>query len=146
MANGAEGRPAAEQDAPESSRPIPRVASELTAAAFAAKGVRVGVMRLPQVHNTFKQGLVTYTIEIARQKGVSAYIGDGRNRWPAVHILDTAPLYRLAFEKGAAGVNYHAVAEEGVALRDIAEAIGRRLNVPVVAKSPAEAADHFGWL
>src|SRR5713226_2577486 len=125
MANGAEGRPAAEQDAPESSRPIPRVASELTAAAFAAKGVRVGVIRLPQVHNTFKHWLVTYAIEIARQKGVSAYIGDGRNRWLAVHVLDAARLYRLALENLETGARYHAVAEEGVPMRNIAEVIGR---------------------
>ena len=146
MANGAEGRPATEQDAPESSHAIPRVASELTAAAFAAKGVRVGVMRLSQVHNTFKQGLVTYAIEIARQKGVSAYIGDGRNRWPAVHVLDAARLYRLAIEKLETGARYHAVAEEGVPMRDIAEVIGRGLKVPVVSVSPEDAPAHFGWL
>ena len=146
MANGAEDRPATEQDAPESSHAIPRVASELAAAAFAAKGVRVGVMRLPQVHNTFKQGLVTYTIEIARQKGVSAYIGDGRNRWPAVHVLDAARVYRLALENLETGARYHAVAEQGVPMRDIAEVIGRGLMVPVISISPEEAPAHFGWL
>jgi nucleoside-diphosphate-sugar epimerase len=146
MANGAEGRPATEQDAPESSHAIPRVASELTAAAFAAKGVRVGVMRLSQVHNTFKQGLVTYAIEIARQKGVSAYIGDGRNRWPAVHVLDAARVYRLALENLETGARYHAVAEEGVPMRNIAEVIGRGLKVPVISISPDEAPNHFGWL
>jgi nucleoside-diphosphate-sugar epimerase len=146
MANGAEGRPATEQDAPESSHAIPRVASELTAAAFAAKGVRVGVMRLSQVHNTFKQGLVTYAIEIARQKGVSAYIGDGRNRWPAVHVLDAARVYRLALENLETGARYHAVAEEGVPMRNIAEVIGRGLKVPVISISPEEAPNHFGWL
>ena len=146
MANGAEGRPATEQDAPESSHAIPRVASELTAAAFAAKGVRVGVMRLSQVHNTFKQGLVTYAVEIARQKGVSAYIGDGRNRWPAVHVLDAARVYRLALENLETGARYHAVAEEGVPMRNIAEVIGRGLKVPVISISPAEAPNHFGWL
>jgi nucleoside-diphosphate-sugar epimerase len=146
MANGAEGRPATEQDAPESSHAIPRVASELAAAAFAARGVRVGVMRLPQVHNTFKQGLVTYAIEIARQKGVSAYIGDGRNRWPAVHVLDAARLYRLALENLETGARYHAVAEEGVPMRNIAEVIGRGLKVPVISVSPEGAPAHFGWL
>ena len=146
MANGAEGRPATELDTPESSHAIPRVASELAAAAFAAKGVRVGVMRLSQVHNTFKQGLVTYAIEIARQKGVSAYIGDGRNRWPAVHVLDAARLYRLALENLETGARYHAVAEEGVPMRNIAEVIGRGLKVPVISVSPEGAPAHFGWL
>ena len=143
----ASGRLATEKDAPAaSSASIPRVASEEAAAAAAARGVRVSVVRLPQVHDQHKQGLITYVINLAREKCVSAFVGDGRNRWPAVHLLDTALLYRLVLEKGSAGACYHAVAEEGVPLRDIAEVIGRRLNVPVVAKSPEEAADHFGWL
>jgi nucleoside-diphosphate-sugar epimerase len=146
MANSAPGRSATEEDAPEISHPIPRVASEQAAASLAAKGVRVGVMRLPQVHDTVKQGLVSYAIEIARQKGVSAYIGDGRNRWPAVHVLDAARLYRLALEKLEIGARYHAVAEEGVPMRDIAEVIGRGLKVPVISVSPEEAPAHFGWL
>jgi len=146
MANSAPGHPATEEDAPESSQAIPRVASEQAAAAVAAKGVRVGVLRLPQVHNTLKQGLVTYAIELARQKGVSAYVGEGRNRWPAVHVLDAARLYRLALEKLETGARYHAVAEEGVPLRDIAEVIGRGLKMPVVSVSPDEASAHFGWL
>jgi nucleoside-diphosphate-sugar epimerase len=146
MANSAQGRPATEQDAPESSHAIPRVASEQAAASVAAKGVRVGVVRLPQVHNTFKQGLITYAIELARQKGVSAYVGDGRNRWPAVHVLDAARLYRLALEKLETGARYHAVDEEGVPLRDIAEVVGRGLKVPVISVSPEEAPAHFGWL
>jgi nucleoside-diphosphate-sugar epimerase len=103
-------------------------------------------MRLPQVHDTVKQGLITYLIAVAREKGVSAYIGDGLNRWPAVHRLDCARLYKLALEKGSAGARYNAVAEEGVPLREIAEAIGRGLKVPVVVKSPEEAGEHFGWL
>jgi nucleoside-diphosphate-sugar epimerase len=146
IASGTPGRPATEQDAPETSDAIPRVASEQAAAMVATKGVRVGVMRLSQVHNTVKQGLVTYAIELARRKGVSAYVGDGRNRWPAVHVLDAARLYRLAIEKLEAGAIYHAVAEEGVALRDIAEVIGRGLKVPVTSVSPEEALTHFGWL
>ena len=93
-------------------------------------------MRLPQVHNRLKAGLITPMIEIAREKGRSAYVGDGRNRWPAAHLIDTARLYRLALEKGVAGERFNAVAEEGVPLRDIAEAIGRRINVPVVSKTP----------
>jgi nucleoside-diphosphate-sugar epimerase len=146
IANSASGRSATEEDAPDISHPIPRAASEQVAATLAAKGVRVGVMRLPQVHNTVKQGLVTYAIELARQKGVFAYIGDGRNRWPAVHVLDAARLYRLALEKLETGARYHAVAEEGVAMRDIAEVVGRGLKVPVISVSPEEAPAHFGWL
>jgi nucleoside-diphosphate-sugar epimerase len=146
MANSAPGRSAREEDAPEISHAIPRVASEQAAASVAARGVRVGVMRLPQVHNTFKQGLVTYLIELARQKGVSAYVGDGRNRWPAVHVLDAARLYRLALEKLETGARYHAVAEQGVPMRDIAEVIGQGLKVPVISVSPEEAPTHFGWL
>jgi nucleoside-diphosphate-sugar epimerase len=138
------GRPSTEEDAPNS--PMPRVASEQAADAAAAKGVRVSVMRLPQVHDPVKQGLITYLIAVAREKGVSAYIGEGLNRWPAVHVLDAAHLYRLALEKGPAGARYNAVAEEGVPLREIAETIGRGLNVPVVSKSPEQAAEHFGWL
>jgi nucleoside-diphosphate-sugar epimerase len=147
MASGAAGRSVTEEDAAASGpTAIPRVASEEAAAAVAARGVRVSMMRLPQVHNTRKQGLVTYLIGLAREKGVSAYVGDSRNRWPAVHLLDAAPLYRLVLEKRGAGARYHAVGEEGVACREIAEVIGRGLNVPVVAKSPEEAATHFGWL
>ncbi|MGA9882147.1 MAG: SDR family oxidoreductase [Candidatus Acidiferrales bacterium] len=125
---------------------IPRVASEEAAASVGARGVRVSVVRLPQVHDPEKQGLVTYAIAVARDKGVSAFVGDGTNRWPAVHRLDAARLYRLVLEKGTPGARYHAVAEEGVPMREVAEAIGRRLNVPVVSKSPEEAAEHFGWL
>jgi nucleoside-diphosphate-sugar epimerase len=146
IANSEPGRLATEEDVPDSSHPIPRVASEQAAAAVAAKGVRVGVMRLPQVHNTVKQGLVTYLIELARQKGVSAYVGDGSNRWSAVHVLDAARAYRLAIEKLEKGARYHAVAEEGVPMREIAEVIGRGLKIPVVSVSPEEAPGHFGWL
>jgi nucleoside-diphosphate-sugar epimerase len=142
------GRLTTEDDEPNS--PMPRVASEQAAAAVAAKGVRVSVVRLPQVHDPVKQGLVTYLIALAREKGVSAYVGDGLNRWPAVHRLDCARLYRLALEKSAektsAGARYNAVAEQGVPLREIAEAIGRGLKVPVVSKSPEQAGEHFGWL
>ncbi|WP_020176744.1 SDR family oxidoreductase [Methyloferula stellata] len=138
------GRLTTEDDAPNS--PLPRVASEEAALSLAAQGVRVSVMRLPQVHDPLKQGLVTYLIAVAREKGVSAYVGDGLNRWPAVHRLDAAKLYRLALEKGSAGARYNAVGEEGIPLREIAEAIGRGLKLPVVAKSPEEAAEHFGWL
>lgn len=123
--------------------PLPRV-SEQTA--LALKGVSSSVMRLPQVHDPIKQGLVTYLIAVAREKGLSAYVAEGHNRWAAGHVSDVARLYRLALEKHEAGAKYHAVAEEGVPMRDIAEAIGRGLKVPVVSLSPEEAAAHFGWL
>jgi nucleoside-diphosphate-sugar epimerase len=142
----APGRLATEEDEPAAtSASIPRIATDEAAAAVAARGVRVSLVRLPQVHDQNKQGLITYLIEIAREKGVSAFVGEGKNRWSAAHLSDTARLYRLVLEKGMAS-RYHAVAEEGVPVRDIAEVIGRRLKLPVVAKSPAEAAEHFGWL
>jgi nucleoside-diphosphate-sugar epimerase len=126
--------------------PIPRVASELAGESMSAAGVNVSVVRLPQVHDPVKQGLVTYAVAIAREKGVSAYVGDGMNRWPAAHVLDVARLYRLALERREPGARYHAVAEEGVAVRDIAHVIGEGLKAPVVSLSPEEAAGHFGWL
>jgi nucleoside-diphosphate-sugar epimerase len=140
------GRLKTEEDAPTPSSLVARSASDEAAEAAGAQGVRVSVMRLPQVHDRNRQGLVSYAIALAREKGVSAFVGAGRNRWPAVHLLDAAPLYRLALENGSAGARYHAVAEEGVPVGDIAEAIGRGLKIPVVALSPEEAAGHFGWL
>jgi nucleoside-diphosphate-sugar epimerase len=140
----AQGRLATEEDAAVPT--FPRAASEIVTEAFAAKGVRASIVRLPQVHDTVKEGLVTYLIAVAREKGVSAYVGEGLNRWAAVHKLDAARVYRLALEKGAAGARYHAIAEEGMRVKEIAEAIGRGLNVPVVSKTPEEAAAHFGWL
>ena len=142
----APGRLATEEDEPSAtSASIPRLATDEAAAAVAARGVRVSVVRLPQIHDQNKQGLITFLIDLAREKGVSAFVGDGKNRWSAAHVSDTARLYRLALEKGLPG-RYHAVAEEGVLMRDIAEVIGRRLKLPVVSKTPAETADHFGWL
>jgi nucleoside-diphosphate-sugar epimerase len=139
------GQPSTE-DYFDPNHPNPRAGSEIAAEAVADRGVRVTVVRLPQVHNTEKQGLVTPVIAMAREKGVAAYVGDGSNRWPAVHVLDAAPVYRLALEKGPNRARYHAVAEEGVTAKAIAEAIGRGLKIPVVSMSPQEAAGHFGWM
>jgi nucleoside-diphosphate-sugar epimerase len=106
----------------------------------------VSVVRLPQVHNPFKQGLITPLTAIAREKGVVAYVGEGDNRWPACHLSDVARVYRLAVEKGERGARYHAVAEEGVRSREIAEALGRGLRLPVISIAPDEAEAHFGWM
>ena len=139
-----QGPLATEQDACNPS--FPRK-SEEAVATLASRGVRVEVLRLsPSVHDKGDHGFVPALIGIARKKRVSAYIGDGHNRWPAVHRLDAARLYRLALEKGSARANYHGVADEGVPTRDIAEVIGRRLNLPVVSKSREEAGGHFGWI
>jgi nucleoside-diphosphate-sugar epimerase len=145
MGDPGKGEPARE-DIFNPGHPNPRRASELAGAAMSAAGVNVSVMRLPQVHDTVKQGLITPLVAIAREKGVSAYVGEGRNRWPAAHVLDVARLYVLALEKGEAGARYHAVAEEGIPVREIAEVIGRGLKIAVVSMSPAEASSHFGWL
>ena len=142
----AQGRAATEDDPPiPPSQTYPR-ASEATAVALLERGVHASVMRLPQVHDTVKQGLITPLVAIARAKGVSAYVGDGQNRWPAVHVVDAARLYRLALEKGAAGARYHAVAEEGVPLKEIATIIGHGLNLPVISISSEQAQEHFGFL
>ncbi|MEJ0008629.1 MAG: SDR family oxidoreductase [Steroidobacteraceae bacterium] len=122
---------------------IPRV-SEQTALSFVPRGVRASAVRLPQVHDRDRAGLVSFLIAIAREKGVSAYVGEGRNRWSAVHRLDVPAVYRLALERAPAGATYHAVGEEGVPMREIAEAVGRGLKIPVVSKSQDEAASHFG--
>jgi nucleoside-diphosphate-sugar epimerase len=139
-----QGPLAIEDDAPNPS--FPRK-SEEAVIALAELGVRASVLRLPPtVHGNGDHGFVPRLISIAREKGVSAFIGDGLNRWPAVHRLDAARLYRLALEKNAAAAQYHGVADEGIPTREIAEVIGRHLNVPVVSKSREQAADHFGWI
>ncbi len=124
----------------------PRAPSEGVVKELATRGVKTSVVRLPQVHDTRKQGLVPYFLAVSREKGVSAYIGDGSNRWPAAHVSDVARLYRLAFEKADAGAIYHAVDEEGVTMKAIAEAHGRGLKIPVVSIKPEEVEAHFGWL
>lgn len=142
------GRLATEEDAPDpGALGGGRAPSERAALALASKGVRSSVVRLaPVVHDREKWGLGTMLADIAKKKGVVPYVGEGLNRWSGVHRLDAARLFRLALERGAAGVRYHAVAEEGVPVREIAEAIGRRLNVSVVSKSSQEVAKLFGWL
>lgn len=124
----------------------PRKASELAAMAAQLNHVNVSVIRLSQVHNAFKQGLITPLIDIAREKGISAYIDDGLNRWSAVHLSDAALLYVLALKNATSGSRYHAVAEHGITLKAIAETIGRILNVPVKGIAQSEALEHFGWL
>ncbi|MCK9916396.1 SDR family oxidoreductase [Microbacteriaceae bacterium K1510] len=146
IANTVPGEPAKEDNAIVGSDVHPRAASEEAAREAAANGVNVSIVRLPQVHDTRRQGLITPLIDIYRQKGVCAYVGDGLTRWPAASVLDVARLYRLAIEKAEPNAKYHTVAEEGVAMRDIAQAIGRRLQLPVKSVAADEAQAYFGWL
>jgi nucleoside-diphosphate-sugar epimerase len=146
IANTVPGQPAKEDNTTIGSDVHPRAASEEAAAAVAAEGVNLSVVRLPQVHDTAKQGLITPAIALFRAKGACAYVGDGRNRWPAAHYLDVARLYRLAIERAEPGAKYHAVAEEGVPLREIAETIGARLNLPVRSIAQEETRAFFDWL
>jgi nucleoside-diphosphate-sugar epimerase len=145
MGDPGNGQPATE-DVFNKHHPNPRSASEIAGNALLEAGVNVSVVRLPQVHDPVKQGLITPFVAISREKGSVAYVGDGRNRWPAAHVLDVAKLYSLVLDKGEAGARYHAVAEEGIAVRDIAKVLGAGLGVPVVSLTPEEAPGHFGWL
>jgi nucleoside-diphosphate-sugar epimerase len=144
IAANVDGKPSTEESAKSSHNP--RAASEAAVQALTARGVNTSVVRLAQIHDTHKQGLVPYVTAAAREKGVSVYIGEGGNRWPAAHVSDTARLYRLAVEKAEPGAIYHAVDEEGVSMKAIAEALGRGLKVPVKSITPEEVEAHFGWL
>ncbi len=124
----------------------PRAAAEDLVEELRARGVNTSIVRLAQIHDTRKQGLVPYVTALAKEKGVSVYIGEGTNRWPAAHVTDTARLYRLAVERAEAGAIYHAVDEEGVSMKAIAEALGRGLKVPVKSITAEEVPAHFGWL
>lgn len=139
------GQPATE-DFFDPHHPNPRVASELAGLALSERGVNVSVVRLSQIHNTVKQGLITEVIALARQKGFSAYVEEGLNCWSAAHVTDTARLYRLALEKQQAGVRYNATAEGAIRFRDIAVAIGKTLDLPVTSIPAARTAEHFGWM
>jgi nucleoside-diphosphate-sugar epimerase len=139
------GLPATE-DVFDAAHPNPRIASELAGQAVQASGVDVRVIRLPQVHDPVRQGLISPLVQIAREKGVSAYVGEGLNRFPAAPVADVARLYVLALDKGEPNARYNAVAEEGVATRDIAEVLGEGLKLPVVSLTPEAAAGHFGWM
>jgi len=144
IAANVDGKPSTEESAKSSHNP--RAASEAVVQALTERGVNTSIVRLAQIHDTRKQGLVPYVTAVAREKGVSVYIGEGGNRWPAAHVTDTARLYRLAVEKAEPGAIYHAVDEEGVSMKAIAEALGRGLKVPVKSITLEEVEAHFGWL
>ena len=136
----------AREDVFDRDHPMPRIASELASLAVGERGVSVGIVRLSQIHDPVKQGLVSPLIELARQKGISAYVGDGRNRWCAAAVEDVARLYVLALERHEPGARWHAVAEEAIFMRSIAQAIGTGLGVPVSSLTEGDAKKHFGWM
>ena len=127
------------------SHALPRIAGEKAAAEAAEKGVSVITVRLPQVHDAVRQGIISFLIEVSKAKGLAAYVGEGQNRWPAVHVDDAARLYRLALERNEPGARYHGVAEDGISLRRIAETIGAELGVPVASVTSEQAPAQFGW-
>ncbi|CAO3426279.1 SDR family oxidoreductase [Azospirillum endophyticum] len=145
MGGAGHGRLASE-DVFDDSHPNPRIASERAGNALLEAGVNVAVMRLPQVHDTERQGLITPLIAIFREKGVAAYVGEGSNRWSAGHLSDVARLYRLAIEAAEPGARYHAVGEEGIETRAIVETLARGLKIPAISIQPDEAGGHFGWM
>ncbi|MDK4705107.1 SDR family oxidoreductase [Rhizobium sp. CNPSo 4062] len=146
IANTVPGEPAKEDNPIAGSDRHPRAATEEAGILASEIGVNVSVVRLPQVHDPVSQGLITPLIQIFREKGVCAYVGDGLSRWPAAHFTDVGRLYRLVVERAEPNAKYHAAAEEGVPMRDIVETIGRRLNLPVKSIAREEAQDYFGWL
>ena len=145
IGSAAPGQPA-DEDVVNLQHPNPRVASEQACARLLERGLNLSVVRLSQIHDERRQGLVTEMIALARRTGRSAWVDDGGNRWSAAHLLDTARLYRMALERAQAGARYHATAEEGIAFRDIAERIGERLGVPLISLPAAGMDAHFGWL
>jgi nucleoside-diphosphate-sugar epimerase len=145
MGSGGSGQMAVESSF-NANNPNPRAGSEVEGEKLAAQGVKVLVVRLPQVHDPRRQGLVSPLLDIARAKGASAYVGDGQNRWPAAHVKDVAQLYRLAVEQGRAGERFNAVDEEGILAKDIATALAKGLGLPAVSLTPEQAAEHFGWM
>lgn len=140
-----DGRPA-QEDAFNTEHAIPRIATELAGNALLDAGIDVRIVRLPQVHDPVKQGLISPYIDISREQGSAGYIGEGANSWAAAHVLDVAKLYVLALDRGEKGARYHAVDEEGVAMRAIAEAVAAGLGIPTRSLSGEEIAAHFGWL
>jgi nucleoside-diphosphate-sugar epimerase len=142
----ADDKPAVENGPVVSSDHHPRAKTEEAANALSAAGRDVRIVRLPQVHDPRRQGLITYAISNARETGVVAYVGDGAQRWAAGHVSDVARLYRLALERGAAGARYHAVGEQGVSMKAVAEVLGDRLGLPVKSIPAEQAAAQFGWL
>lgn len=145
VGSGLHGEPASE-DVFNTAHPNPRIGSELAGNALLDAGVNVSVMRLPQVHNPYRQGLISPLVQIARDKGAVAYVGDGANRWPAGHLSDVVTLYRLAIEKGQAGARWNAVGEEGISSREIAETLARVMGLPARSIAKEDAQAHFGWM